>query len=235
MRNNFLEAENPKKRQTMKSRLILALGCAVSLASIGLSHASIIAQWTFETSVPTTAGPYAPELGSGSASGFHSGVTTYSNPVGNGSTESFSANKWSVGDYWQFAVSTVGYTGITLSWDQMSSSTGPTSFQLAYSIDGSIFTEDGSQYMVSTSGWTSPNMDLSAINGLDNQATTYIRLINKSSAASAGTDRIDNFTISGTAASTAVPEPSTYLAGALLLLPLGLSAFSLRRYCRHTA
>ena len=223
----------------MKSQLILALGCAVSFAGLGSSDASIIAKWTFETSVPNTAGPHAPEMGNGAASGFHAGAatTTYSNPAGNGSGESFSANNWSVGDYWQFAVSTISYAGITLSWDQYSSSTGPTSFQLAYSTDGSSFTDFGSAYAVSANSWTSyNNIDLSAITGLDNQATAYIRLINKSSVAGTGTDRIDNFTVSGAAASVAVPEPSTYLAGALLLLPLlGINAIHVLRNRRHIA
>jgi len=70
-----------------------------------------------------SAGPVSPEIGSGSASGSHAGAATYSSPTGNGSAKSYSANAWAVNDYWQFQVSTVGYTNITLSYDQTSSAT----------------------------------------------------------------------------------------------------------------
>ncbi len=220
----------------MKMKLILASALAVSLLSIETGYASLtIAQWTFESSVPTNAGPYSPEIGSGSASGSHvKPSAAYSNPPGNGSGESFSANDWAAGDYWQFAVSTMGYSDITLSWDQYSSGTGPTSFQLAYSTDGLSFTEFGSAYTVAAGSWTSyNNIDLSVITGLDNQATAYIRLINESSVAGSGTDRVDNFTVSGTQSAAAVPEPSTCLAGALVLLPFGVSTFRVLRNRRQ--
>ena len=125
-------------RTSLKAIVISAL--AVGFASAN-AQAATLATWTFETSVPTTAGPYAPEVGSGAARGSHvAGATAYSNPVGNGSNESFSADNWQVGDYWQFSVSTTGFSNINLSWDQTSSNTGPRDFTLAYSTDGSNFT-----------------------------------------------------------------------------------------------
>src|SRR4051812_39869141 len=64
---------------------------SAALVAFVPAQADTLAQWTFETSVPTTAGPLAPEVGSGSALAFHIGASTYSNPVGNGSNESFSS------------------------------------------------------------------------------------------------------------------------------------------------
>ena len=238
----------------MKLNSILALGCALSLFGTGTSHASItIAQWTFESSAPTNAGPYAPESGSGSALGSHaSSSVVYSSPTGNGSSESFSATYWAVGDYWEFTVSTLNYSGITLSWDQTSSNTGPRDYKLAYSTDGSLFT-DFATYIVlanASPSWNSTtssshynlSADLSTITALNNQPNIYFLLIDNSTTsanggtvATGGTDRVDNFTVFGTPAVAAVPEPSTCVAGALLLLPLGLSAFTVRRYCRHNA
>jgi len=76
----------------MKKLLIPALSTLVFLAAAQATRADIIATWTFETSVPTTAGPFSPEVGSGSALGYHaSGSAVYSNPAGNGSLESFSS------------------------------------------------------------------------------------------------------------------------------------------------
>src|SRR5438105_15687052 len=97
----------------------MAVASALALVFSGAPSAQAqIAQWTFETSAPTTAGPIAPEVGSGSASGSHAGAAVYSSPAGNGSVHSYSANTWAVGDYWQFQTSTLGSSGISLSWDQ---------------------------------------------------------------------------------------------------------------------
>ena len=95
----------------------LASGLIISLSA----NAQTIAQWTFETSLPATAGPFSPEVGAGSASGSHAGAAVYSSPSGNGFSHSFSANTWAVGDFWQFSASTATYSGIQLDWDQVSS------------------------------------------------------------------------------------------------------------------
>ncbi len=51
---------------------------AVVCTWAGQVQADMIADWTFETSQPATAGPFAPEIGLGSASGLHAGAATYS-------------------------------------------------------------------------------------------------------------------------------------------------------------
>lgn len=200
------------------------LAVVLAATSAGSASAANIATWTFETSVPTTAGPLAPEVGAGSATGFHSGSSTYSNPVGNGSAESFSSTNWLVGDYYQFQVSTVGMTGISISWDQASSNTGPKDFQLQYSTNGTTFSPIVDYSVLANS---SPNpvwnistydsmytsaLNLSAFTALDNTASIYFRLTNNTTVsanggtvASTGTDRVDNVTISG----SPVPEPSS--------------------------
>lgn len=201
------------------------LAIALLTAGAGSAGAANIATWTFETSLPASAGPFAPELGAGSATGFHAGGSTYSTPAGNGSAHSFSSNTWAVGDYYQFQVSTVGYSGISLSWDQTSSGTGPRDFQLQYSTDGTTFTNIGSAYAVLANASPNPvwnmstynavyttSLNLSAISALDNAAAIYFRLTdvsttsaNGGSVAAGGTDRVDNVTIMG----SPVPEPSS--------------------------
>lgn len=203
----------------------ILLAAALFATSAGSAAADTIASWTFETSLPTAAGPYSPEVGAGSATGFHSGGSTYSNPVGNGSNESFSSTNWSVGDYYQFQVSTVGYTGISISWDQTSSNTGPRDFQLQYSTDGTTFSNIGSAYSVLANATPNPvwnattynaiytfAQNLNAFPALDNAPAVYFRLTDASTVsanggtvASTGTDRVDNVTIMG----SPVPEPSS--------------------------
>jgi hypothetical protein len=227
---------------------LLITGCVAFTGSFQAS-ATLIANWTFETSVPTTAGPHAAEHGvnaaSSFASGFHGDATAvYSNPVGNGSSESFSSTKWAVGDYWQFQASTLGYAGIQISWDQAGSSTGPRDFALQYSLTGlpaSFATLDN--YLVkdvASEGWASSGApkvgshyfrDLSGTLALNNAATIFFRLrdnstvsINGGTVATTGTDRVDNFSIS---ALTTVPETSTWYSA------LGLSLALLGSFARN--
>ncbi len=80
--------------------------------------------------------------------------------------------------------STAGFTGISVSWDQTGSATGPRDFKLAYSTDGTNFTDFYSYSLPSpavswssgsTSLTTKFSSDLSSVTALDNQANVYFR------------------------------------------------------------
>ena len=223
------------------SKVVCGVLTAVALAATSVM-ALTIADWTFETSQPTTAGPFSPEVGLGSASGHHAGAAAYSSPVGDDSAHSYSANTWAVGDYWQFQVSTTGDYTEQLTWEQTSSNTGPGNFTVQYSTDGVNFTVVGSAYTVltnaapngpwSTTGVPVPtafDFNVNLPSGADYQANLYIRLVDNSTTsanggtvASAGTDRVDDFTVS------AVPEPST-------LSLMGLGILSVMVLARRTS
>lgn len=220
----------------MKKRIAIALAIAAVAGAATTASADVLANWTFETSIPTTGGPHTAEAGINAASSFASGVhvsgaTVYSNPSGNGTLESFSSNTWAIGDYYQFTTSTVGYMGISIGWDQASSNTGPRDFNLSWSTDGSTFTQIGSTYVVLANAspnpvWTSttyqPIYTFPLTGGpaaLDNQGTIYFRLVmastvsaNGGTVAAAGTDRVDSIIIDG----HLIPSP-----GALALLGMG--------------
>jgi len=207
----------------MRNFFSCVLALAAFFASSGTTGAGLItiANWTFETSVPTTAGPHSAEgglqAGVAAATGFHaSGTTTYSNPAGNGSPESFSSNNWTtLGDYYQFQVNLSGYQNASVTWDQARSSTGPASFNLQYSTDGTTFTTINSyNVLVSTSptAWNSTTNftafnfgSISLTSAVDNQSTVFVRMSSQSVAVASGTNRIDNVIIQA----TVVPEPST--------------------------
>jgi hypothetical protein len=106
---------------------------------------------------------------------------------------------------YQFAVSTIGFTGITVSYDQAGSSTGPGKFFFQYSSDGVSFTTVGSANTILASTWApSTNnaafnfaYDLSSVGALNNAATVYFRIadaatnsIGGGTVATAGTDRL---------------------------------------------
>src|SRR5882724_12073243 len=107
-----------------------------ALVSAHAAFAQItIADWTFDVSQPTTYGPISPEVGSGAATAF--GQTSITATGGNPSSgKSFSGPGWNVGDYWQFQVSTLGFEGISINFDQEGSATGPAQFAVEYSTDG---------------------------------------------------------------------------------------------------
>ena len=170
-------------------------------------------QWTVES--PTTPAdltnsatspPVSASTGSGTLTGVHaSALTDWSTPVGNGSAESLSSNEWAIGDYYQFQTSTTGVSGVTLSWGQTRSSTGPSGFDLRWSSDGVNYTTAMS-YIVPQIAWSSApasfqpgsvfTADLSAVAALNNQANAYFRLVATSApSASGGTNRVDDFTV----------------------------------------
>ncbi len=238
-------------------RQVLPVGIAISiLSAAAIAQATTIATWTFETSQPSVtgaaAGPYPSEIGTGSASGSHaSSATVYSTPAGDGSSHSFSSNTWAAGDYYQFQVNTTGQQQIDLDWDQTSSNTGPRDFNLEYSTDGTHFTTFTSSYgspyevlaNVAPNAWNATtfsntfefNVDLSSVTAINDAASVDFRLVdadtisaNGGTVATAGTDRVNNFTV--TSSPVSVPEPSTVFLAALALSGLGL--FSV---CRRSA
>jgi len=100
---------------------------------------------------------------------------------------------------------------------------------LFYSVNGSSYTQFGANYSVLANASPNPvwntttyqavytsSIDLSSVTALDNAATVVFRLVDMSTTsanggtvAAAGTDRVDNFTVSA----TPVPEPSTLALG----------------------
>lgn len=227
-------------KRVISLKSVTVLTTCIVLASVGVACQSanagvVLADWTFETSQPTTVGPFTPETGfyaAGSAATINtpggSFVGVISSPAGNASAHSFSSNGWNVGEGWTFKTSTLNFHNIQLSWDQTGSATGPRDFKVQYSTDGSSFFDifTAPTYTVllngtpspawSTAGPANPNnsysRDLSAITALNNQPSIYLRLIdtsttaiNGTTVATGGTSRVDNVSISG------VPVPPALL------------------------
>jgi hypothetical protein len=226
----------------MKKTVFLFCAALAAIFTVPSIKADIIAGWNFQTAASTNAlfaalGMHTTftnipsDIGSGFAAGAHASASTaFSSPAGNGSTNSVSANQWTVGDYYQFAASSVGYTNISISFGQVGSGTGPGNFNLQYSIDGTTYTtftnyslpSSVTSWSVTVSNSLSAfSFDLSSITGLANDAALAFRFVDASTVAvnggavgTAGSDRLDDIIIGGSLINP-VPEPSTIALAAI--------------------
>jgi hypothetical protein len=137
----------------MKHRSRYVFGSAIATVAIGgipglihQANAVIItsADFTFDSnsaaaSSSTTGISYLADIGTGTAYGVHANNSTFTFSSGNGSYNSLSANNFAAGDYFEFAVPTTSLASLIVSFDTVASSTGPASFELAYSTDGTNF------------------------------------------------------------------------------------------------
>jgi MYXO-CTERM domain-containing protein len=224
----------------MKIHSLLTLAATSALIASASAATVQIAGWSMTgVAAATTGSNYthgAANLGtltsSTSLSGFHAvAATTWSSPAGNGSTYSLSSNNWTSGDYFQVSMATTGYSDISVSWDQTRSGTGPSSFSLSMSTDGGAnFTTLLATYTVVQAGfagsgtttWNSVTNQTGFTNTTDlgisaaNQGNILLSFNSLATTAAAGTNRIDNISVT----SAVVPEPSAALLGALGALGL---------------
>jgi hypothetical protein len=208
------------------------LGALIFFTLTAAAQASIvIANWSFESTVPTlnnnaNFGPLASDFGTGIARGHHANAgTDWSSPAGNGSDHSWSSNNWGTGDYYQFQISTLALSNVSIEWDQTRSATSPAGFVLQWSIDNTTFTDFANYSVLAADGsaalpfWTPAtgvttyhfSYDLSSVTSLNNKAAIYLRLTSLGAATSDnGTVRVDNVNIQvPEAQGPSAPEPST--------------------------
>ena len=229
---------------------------ALAAVSTG-AHADVVTQWNFNSAVAdgnTGTGVITPAIGSGIASLIGGTTSTFaSGDASGGSSDPASGDDsgWNLttfaaqgsGDKTrgaQFAVSTVGFENMVISYDLRHSNTASRYEQCQYSLDGLNFVDyatfDGNAGDTWFNGRT---VDLSTVVGTDNNANFAFRVVaafapstscylasNLSSTYStSGTLRFDMVTINA----APVPEAETY---AMMLAGLGLVGFIARRRLR---
>jgi hypothetical protein len=222
----------------------------------GTVQADIITQWNFNSSIPDAnvgTGVVVPNIGSGTASLFGGTTATFaSGDASGGSTDPATGDDsgWNITSFAapggtargvEFAVSTSGKVGITVSWDQRHSNTASRGVEFFYSTNGTTFTSFGT-VANATAGDTwfnNRSIDLTSITGVENNPNFAFRILQRvtsgtnpsdyeasnttSTYASTGTWRFDMVTVS------AVPEPSS----GILLGAIGLAMASYRRFLRR--
>ena len=209
---------------------------AAGLASIVASAASadVIAGWSMPTAVAasTTGAAYmygeansgARASGSGLRGDHSNALTAWTSPAGNGSTYALSSNAWNVGDYYQISLNTIGYSGVSVAWEQTRSSTGPAGFEAVLSVDGGTTFSSLGLYTVNQVSWSATVPVTTSSFGYlasaaDNQIGIIIRfkVVTAGTSTTTGTNRIDNIVVSGV-----IPAP-----GAVALI--GLAGLVSRR------
>ena len=101
--------------------------------------------------------------------------------------------------------STVGFSGITVGWDQRGTSTGFTSRAFSYSTDGGLnFTPVETDTGALGNSWVAKFYDLSSVPELDENPNVVFRITLDGGTGTLGNNRFDNLQITA-----AVPEPGT--------------------------
>ena len=212
----------------------LALLCGSAFWAFSAPAQIIISQFSFEIVTPAdasgtgTVGPFNSDFGPGTLSAVHLNSSNFTTPVGNGSANSFSANNWSSGDFFEFSLNTTGFSNLFLTFAMGRSGTGPDTFQLSYSTDGGAnFSLAGSAFSVSSTAFSAATYnatfvrtyDLSSITALNSNPSAIIRLVaTVAGSSAAGTARLDDFVLSSGGPIT-VPEPGpiAWIAGAAVV------------------
>lgn len=211
--------------------LVLSMSILSLFATAPAASGAIVANWTFETSQPASAGPHNAEAGvaAGAASQALRTVDSGGTPntsggmPGNGSAWSFNSRPWRTDDTLRFRTDTTGYTAITFQWCwARSDADAPGQFALEWSTNGSSWSFLNNQNVgIATWSAATPNANscvgpIAMPAGLDNQANAFIRLRSLSDATNGfSTIRFDDVVVSG------VPEPASLgllAVGGLMLI-----------------
>lgn len=218
-----------------------------ALAYASSAHAIVVTQWNFNSTTPdasTSTGTTSPAIGAGSALLVGGTTATFASGDASGGSSDPAVGDdsgWNTTNYAAqgtgdktrgayFAVSTVGYNNVVVSYDLRHSNTSSRYEQFQYSVDGLNFVDfaqfDGNAGDTWFNGRT---VDLSSIVGVENNGNFTFRVLASfapgssvyvasnpiSSYGTSGTWRFDSVTVSA----APVPEAETY---AMMLAGLGL-------------
>lgn len=220
---------NQDRRLTRRLSFNLISGILVVFFASQAAQATEIAIWNFNDSnllVDHGTGTLTTNINV--ANILFAAGTTNNARLGNSAGQSLSlqggTSTANNGRHLTFNVSTLGFTNIVVSFATQGTSTGFNNNQFQYSLDGITFVNFGPPYVPATAFGSVPLVfTLSGIAGLNDNANAAFRIVFNGASSATGTNRIDNFVVTGSP--SAVPEPAT-----AILLFSGLSGlYGLRK------
>lgn len=241
-------------------RKLLVVSAALLLAVSQQAAAVIVTQWNFNSVPPdasTSTGSSVPSIGAGAATAVGGTVASFASGASNGGSSdpvvtddtgwglttfpAASAANLTAGA--EFAVSTIGFENVTVSYDLRHSNTASRYEQAQYSIDGTNFISFGPLFdgNAGDTWFNGRSVDLSSISGVNNNANFKFRVVSAfapstssyapststSAYATTGTWRFDMVTVNGDVLA-AIPEPGAYLFGAVATLMAGAGVYRRR-------
>lgn len=215
---------------------IIALILSNTITGLSVNGQTQVAAWTFDA---TAAAPNTPKvvtanLGSQASTasiyadgsnGSSNWLSTASNPeltAFGGTTLNDPRTTTSAGNAYSLANSSANGKNLIIKFSMSSlqdpsvsfatrgTSTGFNTHQWAWSIDGTTFTNFGTNTAVTATAFSTKTLDLSSINEIDNAATVYLRLTVSGATNASGNNRIDNIVIN---ASTIASSPVLGISG----------------------
>lgn len=189
--------------------------CALGPAFYGNAQTTIV-NWNFPNNPDDATADGGITANASQTISTGGGVNAASFGVSGATTNAATATGWTNGSgakYWEISFATTGYSGITISAKQRSSSTGPQDFKLQYKVGAAGTYADVTNGSVTVAtNWTSGVLsNLPLPTAVDNKAVVYLRWIMTSNTStgsgtvgSLGTSSIDDILIQ---AGTAVVLP----------------------------
>lgn len=208
-----------------KHLLIAAIGLTATFATSNAFAAFTVASWNFNTTtsqatiLATTGGTQisTATLTNTSLGTYTTGTVAanqYTTFTGSeGQAIAIAGNSSNNNKAMTFTLSMTGLSELKLSYSTRYSGTSAfTNQNWSYSLDGSSFTSF-QDITVSSTSFTTKNVDFSSVNALNGAPTVYIRMTFSGATGSGVTnDRVDAVSF------TAVPEPHEYALGMAALL-----------------
>jgi hypothetical protein len=229
----------PHKEKTMSKRTLTRLGFPLVLLlllvfwSNQVVRADEIAVWNFNDSdllVDHGSGTLSTNFNLVNVVFTLGGTTTnarFADAAGQSLTLQGGTATSNNGRFLNLDVSTVGFSGVRVSFATQGTGTGFNNNQLQYSLDGVTFVNFGPPYSPTVT-FSLVTFDLSSIVGLNNNPNAAFRIVFSGAASASGNNRIDNLVVEGTNLVTAVPEPSS-----MILFSLGLGGALVRKLKRR--
>ena len=190
------------------------------------------ALWDFEGATTDPAIDLTGNAVASAGSGLGNESFVAGNPAGTSGT-SWSFNNWAQTDepdatrYFEFAVDLTDYTNVTLDLAERRSGTGPLTFEIHYSTDGTDFTEIPATLttLPNNTNWRSHSFDLSGLDdAIAGEPSVQFRIYGYNATGATGTWRIDDVTFDGLTDVPPPPPPLSLTCTAPLTITEGYAA-----------